>query len=43
MVPKQSAYVKIYNGETKWMYFSMMNYQKVIKVFGIKSVIVLRT
>ena len=44
MLPKESAYVKSYGGETNWMYIllKMMNYYKHITVFGIKSVIVIR-
>ena len=40
MLPKTSAYVKSYDGQTKWIYFwlRMMTYQKNIILFGIKSV-----
>ena len=36
MVSKASAYVKIYDGETKWMNFwlKLMNFWKNIKIFG---------
>ena len=41
MLPKTKVYIKSYDGETKWMYFllKMMNYQKNIMAFGLKSVI----
>ena len=44
MLLKISAYIKSYDGETKWIYFllNMINYQKNIMVSGIKLVIVLR-
>ena len=44
MLPKESAYVKSYGGETNWMYIllKMMNYYKHITVFGMKSVIVIK-
>ena len=42
MLPKTSAYVKSYDGKTKWIYFllKMMTFQKNIILFGIKSVLV---
>ena len=42
MLPKTSAYVKSYDGQTKWIYFwlRMMTYQKNIILFGIKSVLI---
>ena len=42
MLPKRIAYVKSYNGKTKWMYFLIKNYYllKNIMIFGIKSAIV---
>ena len=43
LLSKTSAYVKRYDGETKWMYFFIEDdeLQKDITVFEIKSVIVL--
>ena len=44
LLSKTSAYVKRYDGETKWMYFFIADdeLQKDITVFEIKSIIVLR-
>ena len=43
MLPKTSANVKSYDGETKWMYFLIEDgdtYYKNIILFGIKSVLI---
>ena len=39
MLPKTIAYVKSYDGQTKWIYFLTEDetYQKNIILFGIKS------
>ena len=39
MLPKTIAYVKSYDGQTKWIYFLIEDetYQKNIILFGIKS------
>ena len=39
MLPKTIAYVKSYDGQTKWIYFLIKDetYQKNIILFGIKS------
>ena len=44
ILPKGSAYVKIYDCQTKWMYFlnKMMIYQKNIISFGKKSALILK-
>ena len=42
MLPKTSAYVKSYDGQTKWMYFLIEDddlFKKII-LFGIKSVLI---
>ena len=44
MLPKVSAYVKSYDGETKWMYFWLKiitNYKNII-LLGIKSALILK-
>ena len=42
MLPKTSAYVKGYDGKTKWMYFLIEDDDllKSIILFGIKSVLI---
>ena len=41
MLPKTSAYVKGYDGQTKWMYFFIENYDLLEKYnFGIKSALI---
>ena len=42
MLPKKSAYVKSYDGQTKWMYFliEMMTCQENRILFGIKSALI---
>ena len=41
MLPTKSAYIKIYLGETKWIYFSIEDHKflEKIMIFGIKLAI----
>ena len=41
VIPKSSTYVKIYDGETKWIYFLIKDYEllKSIMIFGSKPAI----
>ena len=43
MLPKTSAYVKSYDGQTKWMYYLIEDddFQKNV-LFGIKSALIIK-
>ena len=42
ILPKRSAYVESYDGQTKWVYFLMMAFCKNMILFGTKSAQILK-